>query len=39
MDVKALYQMCIRGQWENIPGQPYQAKAVNAELNKRRNVG
>jgi SRSO17 transposase len=33
MDVKALYQACIRGQWEKIPGQPYQAKAVNAELN------
>jgi SRSO17 transposase len=33
VDVKALYRACIRGQWEKIPGQPYQAKAVDVELN------
>jgi DDE superfamily endonuclease len=32
-DVKALYRACIRGQWEKIPGQPYQAKAMDVELN------
>ena len=33
LDVKALYQSCVRGQWDNIPGQPYQAKACDVELN------
>jgi len=33
VDVKALYRASIRGQWEKIPGQPYQAKAVDVELN------
>ena len=33
MDVKALYQSCIRGQWQKIAGQPYQTKALNVELN------
>jgi SRSO17 transposase len=33
VDVKALYRAGIRGQWEKIPGQPYQAKAVDVELN------
>jgi hypothetical protein len=33
MDVKALYRSCIRGQWDKIPGQPYQAKALDVELN------
>jgi SRSO17 transposase len=33
VDVKALYRACIRGQWEKIPGQPYQAKAMDVELN------
>jgi SRSO17 transposase len=32
-DVKALYRAAIRGQWDKIPGQPYQAKAVTVELN------
>jgi SRSO17 transposase len=32
-DVKALYRVAIRGRWEKIPGQPYQAKAVAVELN------
>jgi SRSO17 transposase len=31
--VKALYQACIRGRWDNIAGQPYQAKAVDVTLN------
>jgi hypothetical protein len=31
--VKTLYQACIRGQWEKIPGQPYQAKALDVGLN------
>lgn len=32
-DVNALYQSCIRCQWQKIPGQPYQAKALDVELN------
>ena len=32
-DVKALYRAGIRGQWDKISGQPYQAKAVEVELN------
>ena len=31
--VKTLYRACIRSQWENIPGQPYQAKVLDLELN------
>ena len=33
MDVNTLYQSCIRRQWQKIPGQPYQAKALDVELN------
>jgi SRSO17 transposase len=33
--VKTLYQSCIRGQWEKVQGQPYQAKAVDVELDLR----
>ena len=33
MDVKALYKSCVRCQWQKIPGQPYQAKALDVELN------
>jgi SRSO17 transposase len=33
VDVKALYRSSIRGQWGKIPGQPYQAKALDVELN------
>ena len=33
MDVKALYKHSVRKQWEKIPGQKYQAKVVNVELN------
>lgn len=30
---RALYRAGIRGQWDKIPGQPYQAKAVAVALN------
>lgn len=33
LDIKALYQRSIRKQWKNIPGQRYQAKVVDVELN------
>lgn len=33
MDVRALYQSAVRGQWEKIPGQPYQSKTVVVDLN------
>jgi SRSO17 transposase len=37
-DVKALYRSYIRGQWENVQGQPYQAKAVDVELDLRASA-
>ena len=33
VDVKALYRTCIRSQWDKIQGPPYQAKALDVELN------
>ena len=33
MDVCALYQSAVRGQWEKIAGQPYQSKTVVVDLN------
>jgi SRSO17 transposase len=33
MDVCALYQSAVRGQWEKIPGQSYQSKTVVVDLN------
>ncbi len=33
MDIKAMYQSCIRCQWQRIAGQPYQAKVLDVELN------
>lgn len=33
LNVTALYQACIRKQWRSVPGQPYQAKALDVELN------
>ena len=33
MDVNTLHQSCVRCQWQKIPGQPYQAKALAVELN------
>jgi hypothetical protein len=33
MNVKALYQDSVRKQWKKIPGQKYQAKVIDVELN------
>ena len=33
MDIKALYQHSIHKQWQKIPGQKYQAKVVDVEIN------
>jgi SRSO17 transposase len=33
MDLCALYQSAVRGQWEKIAGQPYQSKTVVVDLN------
>ena len=33
LDVNALFQTAVRGQWENISGQPYQSKTLDVELN------
>ena len=33
LDIKALYQSCIRGQWQKIADQPYQTKVLDVELN------
>ncbi len=33
LDIKEIYQSCIRCKWEKIPGQKYQAKAQDVELN------
>ena len=33
MDVCALYQSAVRGQWEKVAGQPYQSKTVVVDLN------
>jgi len=32
-NVKALYRLCVRKQWQKIPGQPYQVKVLDVELN------
>jgi hypothetical protein len=32
-NLKTLYRACVRGHWEKIPGHPYQAKVLDAELN------
>ena len=37
LDVQALYQLCVRKAWQKIPGQAYQAKVVDAELNLAEN--
>ncbi len=34
MDVNTLYQHSVRKQWKTIPGQRYQAKIVDVELNR-----
>jgi DDE superfamily endonuclease len=33
MDLNSLFHHCIRGQWQKIAGQPYQAKTLDVELN------
>ncbi len=33
MNVCALYQSAVRGQWEKVAGQPYKSKTVVVELN------
>jgi len=33
IDLNALFQHSVRGQWQKIAGQPYQAKALDVELN------
>ena len=33
VEVNALYRDAVRGRWDKIPGQPYQAKALDVELN------
>jgi len=33
LDLCALYRSAVRGQWEKIPGQPYQSKTVVVDLN------
>jgi hypothetical protein len=33
MEVNALFQSAVRGQWEKIPGQPYQSKTLDVKLN------
>jgi len=33
LNVKALYRMGVRKQWQKIPGQSYQAKTLEVELN------
>lgn len=33
MDLCAMYQSAVRGQWEKVSGQPYQSKTVVVDLN------
>jgi hypothetical protein len=33
VEVNALYRDAVRGRWDKIPGQPYQAKPLEVELN------
>ena len=33
VDIQALYKRCVRKAWQTLPGQPYQAKVVDVELN------
>jgi SRSO17 transposase len=33
LDLRALYKRCVRKAWQPIPGQKYQAKVVDVELN------
>jgi SRSO17 transposase len=33
LDMHELYQICVRCKWDKIPGQKYQAKVLDVELN------
>ena len=37
LDIQGLYKHCVRKTWQPIPGQKYQAKAVDVELNLAEN--
>jgi SRSO17 transposase len=37
LDIRSLYQQCVRKTWQKIPGQRYQANVVDAELNLAEN--
>ena len=37
LDIQALYKRCVRKAWQTIPGQAYQAKVVDVELNLAEN--
>lgn len=37
LDIQALYKHCVRKTWKPIPGQKYQAKAIDVELNLAEN--
>ena len=37
LDIQALYKRCVRKTWQTIPGQAYQAKIVDVELNLAEN--
>ena len=37
LDIQALYKRCVRKIWQTIPGQAYQAKVVDVELNLAEN--
>ena len=37
LDIQALYKRCVRKVWQTLPGQPYQAKVVDVELNLAEN--
>ena len=33
LDLKGLYKQAVRKKWQKIPGQPYQCKILDVELN------
>ena len=37
LDARARYRACAKGHWDKIPGQPFQAKAVDVELDPRES--
>ena len=36
MDLNALFQHSVRGQWQKITGQPYQASVLDVQLNMNK---